>query len=396
MPQHRVSNRPTLRFRHAYALVAIAAFAHQGLVAAQGSSDLSEIDKHIDRTLNGKEVLQASKDQQRQNQGILKSISEDVIAKTQAVLPKLNQIGAQLRYGDHKTVTNNGDAVIWHIRRVASGTDKEKSEAISALRNYAQNNVPEAIHFFGFAHAYGLFGFEKNLQTSKSFFKTAAAWNYQPSVFNLAIFSAYGMDGKPDLAYAVTQINKAYEMGPESSYRVCGIASFLNYRIGNGTLSARQATGCPSPLAYVSIALTNPAKHTLAKRIEQIGATISTGIDDGYRMLEMITYPSDGKHDPQYTYCKYAIINRMRIDPAHSNYMTLSTACINTIDKIVAPSQYTKANRANIIKGVAVSAESTAKHLKTLRSSNKTRYSMLVPFLPFSQSEQDLFDSVIK
>ncbi|WP_254221898.1 hypothetical protein [Burkholderia multivorans] len=98
-----------------------------------------------------------------QNGSIVKSVTADVVDRAKALLPKANQLGERLRFGDHNVVSNDGETVVMWMIEAANATGEKRKALLAKLAELSARGVPEAMTFQGFASEYGLFGFPKDL-----------------------------------------------------------------------------------------------------------------------------------------------------------------------------------------------------------------------------------------
>ncbi len=348
----------------------------------------------IDAALNSSALLNETKNQQRLNQMAISNTTSSVVEKVSASLPKLAQIGGQLKYGEHIVVSPEGPEIIALIRALITRPQTEQKVAIARIQEFAMNGKPEAIHFLAFCFENGLFGVPKNQGQATKYYQTAAAQNYQPSLYNLGLIAAYGkFEASPDFERGLAWLAKAMTLANDTSGRVCGLASFLAYRTNRQVEALKYAKGCNSALANIPRASLGDTE-SLPIRVGWLRDSIATGADDGYSLIPKISKPFL-KTDNNYTFCKYALINRHYKKIPPPNVKEEATRCVDQHGKQVGEGKTWLGQREQIISGVASFVPMEIETLKNMRKSNKFYYSWSVPYLPFSQAETDLFEPLL-
>jgi len=332
--------------------------------------------------------------QRHMNQTVVAQVGENEIKQAHASLPKLGVIGNRLKYGSHHTVSQNGEEIIDLIRSLVQAPSAQQHGILSKLQSFAKSNIPEALHFFGFVFEYGLFGAGKNLSKAVQYYRSAASFQYQPALYNLAIMAAYGRAGNVDLEKSRSFIKQAYALGNESSYRVCGFASFISYRLDFHHEAQRYANHCVSPLANFSLAMENNAMP-LAKRVSLLRDSLATGVDDAYRLIVRITRPFK-ETDNNYTFCKYALVDRYRNKTTFNTLQDEALRCLAQTKNFAYTDSKNKLLYDQIIRGIAGFVPVEINALAHIRQSNPFHYNWSVPYLPFGQQEVNLFSSMIK
>lgn len=327
-----------------------------------------------------------------QNAAVVNSVNDIAIAQAKAALPQSSEIGNKLRYGTHNVVSNDGETIVmWMISlTTANGADREKF--LAKLRDLAARHNPEALTFMGFVSEYGLFGAPKNESNAIDLYRAAAAFNYQPAIYNLAVASAYGKDGRADINNAVALISQASAIAPDASYRVCGFGAFLSYRQGNRQEAIRYTQSCWSDLASIPKALYDD-QVTPTQRVMLLRNSIATGIDDGYPLLEQVTH--DAGSEPQYLACKYMLVNRYH---SSLNGNTLKDDAVKCYQQSAPPLSDPKMKLVRldtVVPGIIGFVPTEIRVLAKLRASNHFHYAWSVPFLPFRQQDVDLFEPFV-
>ena len=280
----------------------------------------------------------------------------------------------RMRFGKHMTVSPNGEEVIAIIRDTLNPASRDA--ALHKLKNMVESNVPEAMNYFGFLHEYGLFQFPKNANLAQSYYSKAANMGYQPALYNLGKNQFYAND-----EIAFTTVQQAAEIGLEVSSRVCGLASYLAMRANRLDAAISYANKCNSPLAGFGKAQNEP---NIEVKVELLRRTLSTGATDGYAWLQSAT--RNLKPDPQLLYCKYSLVSKYRLKSSNwQNIDSDAQACLKTNGNDV--------NNTQKVSGF-VKAEIAA--IQKMKEANKFHFSWSVPFLPFTQSEVDLYSPIMK
>jgi hypothetical protein len=348
----------------------------------------------IDSALNSLVIKNETKNQQQLNQASVASATPSLVEQVGATLPKLAQIGGQLKYGEHIVISQEGPEIIALIRSLVTRKQSDQRAVIARLQEFASNGKPEAVHFLGFSFEHGLYGAPKSLSQATKYYQLAAAQNYQPSLYNLGLIAAYGKSGNaPDLERGLAWMAKAMTIANDTSGRVCGLASFLAFRTNRQPEAVRFAKGCNSALAHIPRASLGDTE-SLPIRVGWLRDSIATGADDGYSLIAKISKPLI-KTDNNFTFCKYVLINRHYRRATLPNIKDEAARCVDQVGKMVGSEKGWSVQREQIIAGVASFVPMEIETLKNMRKSNKFHYSWTVPYLPFAQAETDLFEPLL-
>lgn len=316
------------------------------------------------------------------------AVDDSMISRVKRSLPSLDQFGNSLKYGAFSAVSPQGPEVISLIRTVPMRAGKERNEILAKLLNFSRQGVPEAQNFSGFVYEYGLFGAPRNLQLAREYYRAAASRRYQPAVFNLANMAYVGKGQAQDIDRARELVHQAFAIGAESSGRVCGLASFIEYRRGDQAAALRLGQFCYSGLAHIPNAAYNN-QLPLTQRIKMLRDSIGTGAPDGYRWLEQITQRAGPDRD--FLYCKYRLVNQLRSNAGRADARALARTCYES--STVSPAGR---NVDGAVQGIASFAITEVRALEQLRQTNRFHYSRSVPYLPFAQRDVDLYEPVMK
>ena len=322
-----------------------------------------------------------------QNSVIPKSISDSLAEAARRSLPRLNDFGTALRFGQHNVVSSDGEGIIALIHQLLTSPVKARPALLARIQAFSQKGYPEAQTFVGFAIEHGLFGARQDLDQAIQFYRAAAAARYQPAIYNLALIEAYGKSGKPNLNEAAGLIQRAAMAGAENSFRVCGFGAFINYRRGDQQTALNYGVGCESPLTYLPL-IVAPSDKTVAERTDMLRKSIATGLNDGFALLEQITHET-AANDKQFFYCKYMLLNKYR--HSRSDLRESAAKCYDQYAKKSGNAGVDGAQREMAIPGIAGFVPGEFDALQAMRKANHFHYAWSVPYLPFSQQDVDLY-----
>lgn len=326
-----------------------------------------------------------------QNKRTSSSVTDAAVRQSMQLLPKLTQLGSELKFGKHNVLSKDGDAVIGLIRASVSGPMNARQSSFKEIEQRAARGSPEAMTFLGFVAEHGLFGRAKNLREANELYSSAGRMNYQPALFNQALLLAYGRLGRPDLSASLKLIDRAADLAADNSHRVCGFAAFLHYRAGNQQTALRYASGCDSPLARLPSGLWNTSEP-LSRRVDWLRSSIATGVDDGYKIIEKVT--AEAPPENQFLHCKYAALNRTRAGDDRKALTAAAERCYEARTRS-APQSFQAPAKSAVVPAILAFAQSESATLEKNRLSNRFHFSWAVPYLPFGQAEVQLFESAI-
>lgn len=328
-----------------------------------------------------------------QNKRTAASVTDATVEQSQRLLPKLTQLSGELKYGKHNVVSKDGDVVVGLIRASIAGPQQARESNLRELEARAANGSPEATNFLGFVAEHGLFGRPKSFQSAARHYEAAARKAYQPALFNQALILAYGRTGKVDVPTATRLLDRAASLGRDESQRLCGFGSFLHYRVGNENAALRHAEGCTSPLARLPMGLWRTAEP-MPRRVEWLRMSLSTGVDDAYRLLEQVTARSTS--DTQFMNCKYSILNRARAGVGGVALREYAERCYDAHTAGAAARPAGMFGKSTAVSSIVAFAGSEAAAIERSRRSNRFHFSWGVPYLPFGQAEVELFAEAIQ
>lgn len=326
-----------------------------------------------------------------QSAGVVNGIDGSVLARVKAALPKSADL-AQLKYGTHNVVTNGGEQVVSWIIEAAHDDPKTRAPLLAKLAQLADRRLPEALTFEGFLSEYGIWGVPQSLQRAIQFYQAAAAMNYQPAVYNMALAAAYGRGGAIDVNNATALISEAYAIAPDGSGRVCGFGAFLSYRQGDRDQALRYTKSCGSDLADIAKALYDP-QVVPSQRVELLRSSIATGVNDGYALLER--QAGSIRPDPQFLACKYSLVNKYRVSLVGNRLHDDALACFQQSDGNAGDKRQALIRMNTVVPGIIGFVPVEIRALEKLRQSNHFHYAWSVPYLPFRQDDADLFEAYV-
>ena len=323
------------------------------------------------------------------NRSTVDAITDAVVSRVREGLPKLGQApqGNVQFSGNQIILSSKGPDVLRLISELVKGPYRDQVRHLDELNALTSQEVPEALHFAGYMAEYGLYGRPKDMGRAIRFYQASAGRGYQPALFNLGLIAFYGKAGKPDLEVARQYLAKAAALGSDYTGRVCGITTFLNYRLNLATETLRVARSCGSPLADLGQAKFNQ-QLPIQERMRLARNSLVTGVNDALWLIEEMAETQEG-FDPAFMRCKYRLITRALgkdIEPATLRSMAESCVKQHKIGAI---------DLDQAVTGVTnfVIAEITS--IQNQRKKNFFRYGETVPFLPFTQADADLFAPLI-
>lgn len=303
-------------------------------------------------------------------------------------LPNPTYINTDLRsYGKVVVVSPRGTEAISLIRQLSSPKPESQAKTLQDLQTMASEGVPEAQNFIGYIYEYGLFGAEPNIDRAEQYYSSASQKGYGTATYNLATIRFFGKGGrKQDPRLAETLASSAADTTAEASYRVCGLASFVNYRNHNSK-SGIYSKNCHSPLAvFGQVAYTK--EGTADERIQWLKGTFATGVNDGFS--EMVTVAMSTPPDSGLKYCRYLLESQYKFSNDYKTLEDSATRCYTTSNTVPNyNSNPEKAGRKQAIASLVASVKADLQIYKTQREANKTLYSISVPYLPFHQVDSD-------
>lgn len=322
------------------------------------------------------------------NKATAASVDESMIDKVRKSLPSLHQFGDSLKYGNAAVVSERGPEVIALIRSTPVRTGADRAQLLRKLIAYSRQGIPEAVNFIGFIHEYGLFGAQRDPVTAREHYYLAASQRYQPALFNLANMAYFGKGQAQDPSAARDFVMQAAAIGTEASSRVCGLASFVEYRRGDSESALRMGRFCASPLSNVPKAAYDK-QLALETQLAMLRDSAMAGIPDAYPMMEALTQQAGPRRD--FLYCKYWLINRLRTAPGQADAQSLARDCYARSGFKVTDQEAT-----NVVRGIASFAFTEHRILEQRRRTDRTHLSWSVPFLPFRAGDVNLFEAVMK
>jgi hypothetical protein len=308
---------------------------------------------------------------------------------------RLQELAGNLRgSGPHAVSSRLGEKTIAMIRMLPKADPDARDAILHRLQLLAQDGTPEAVTFLGFAAEQGAFGVPRQPDKAAILYRAAAQSGYQPAVYDLALMNAYGRGMPRDLREAEALLARAVAAGAEGSNRVCGMASFVAYRLNDQAGLRNYSEGCNGPLPALAIAAVNPAPGD-GNLVNRLKNSIATGVDDGYMALEAVTR-RNAANDTGFSYCLWSLVNRFRAQPTSPAITIAAARCVDSValpGSRVASLEPQARQQAAI--GIAHLVGTQVQDLAAARKGNSFHYGMAVPYLPFTQDDVDLFASTV-
>jgi TPR repeat protein len=344
----------------------------------------------ISSVMSSSELTAISKDQSKINRDNAASVDDKQIRAVRMALPNFATVVHESKSGGgYISVSADGATVIQRLQDIPKLKGLKLNEALNQVNAYASKGNPEALNYLGFIYEHGLFNVSQDQSKANAYYEASARGGYQPAILNLAIANLYGKGYKPSIYNASLYADKAMNIGKEPSNRVCGIASFINFRMHKNDTAVRYAQGCSS--ALVGLATSTDKSRTATERIKALESSISTGLDDAFSAISTIA--NEQKQDGSYIACKYTILNKYRwqlLDKA-VNVEAMGELCASqsTFKQKVAPGQ------GAMGKIIANFVTQKIDSLKRERVANQFMYGWSVPYLPFTQADVVTYKEII-
>ena len=394
-----VANRitPPFRSKAINALIiavglGIQAFAAQAVLAqTSAQSDLKGV---VNSVIDSPTLYDTGLTLKNNFKSAADSVGPQEINAAKLNLPQSFQITTNLRGVGQMVITSpRGAEALSLILQLVPPNPATQSKTLASLQQLAAAGVPEAENFMGYVFEYGLFGAVKDVRRAQQFYLAASQQGYGTATYNLATIRFFAKGGeKQDVRLAQKLASTAADSTSEASYRVCGLASFVNYRVHDNK-SALYAQNCGSALAGLGrVAYTKDG--TQEDRIKWLQESLSTGANDGFgALLQLATKaPQDGS----LMYCHYSLLNQYQNNADITGLKEQATRCYltsKTVPDLNTPTE--KATREQRITGLTGVVQQELATIKTKRASNKFSYSLSVPYLPFHQRDVDAWSKLM-
>lgn len=324
------------------------------------------------------------------NRQIEKQVGPKEIRLAQLYLPGIDQFASDLKNGKYVYASSKGAEIIMLIRSLPMRDEKEQVGILRQLQTLSAQGYPEAQNFIGNIFEFGLFGNQQSIGKAVEFYLAAAKQRYQPALYNLALVSYFGRAGRANVEQAENLLSQAHAIGPESSYRVCGMAAYLEYRQGKQLESVTYARNCKSPLANIPNVV-YASNAPMPDKVKMLKDSITAGANDGFRILVQLTKAVP--NDAEFLNCKYTLLDRVRFGPVPRNLRDLAKDCyFSQVPGAMLPDGRARSEIA--IQGITgfVAAESAA--FAQQRKTSKFHHEFSVPFLPYGQADVELFSAI--
>ena len=343
----------------------------------------------INQALSNSQIADGINAMRDQNQRVTDSIDHDTLAKVKAAMPQAAGAAKAVLNNGYVTVSPQGKDVISTIQALGSLAPKARMSAIKQLQNDSAQNIPEAVNFMGFVYEHGYFGAPKNINKAYAFYAQAAKANYQPAIFNLALISTYGkLNGARDLEDAKSLMAQAYSIGNESSWRVCGFATFLSLQTKDSASALRYQQDCHSPLSDMALAISATGMQ-LSRRIQLLRNAYAIGVDESLSIIESLAKQKQA-NDPSFYYCKYYLVKEYIHSKTWQNLPNDASACVEASYSQLASTKNLP-SQTEISNAVVAFVHQETDMLARMRAANHFHYSWGVAFLPFQQTAVDMF-----
>lgn len=329
------------------------------------------------------------------NQKSVNLVTPRLMEETRVRLPQIkdiNQATVNLRFGRHVVVSKDGEDIIDLIRSTATASPGERPALLGKLQALASRGAPEALNFMGFILEYGLFGAQSDMDSAVQYYKSASL-NYQPAIYNLALACAYKRDPSSGCIKPTALMATAFKAAQESSYRVCGMASFLSFREKNTEAALAYAKNCYSPLANLAKAAAD-TRSTMPERVKLLRDTLATGVDDAYDVIDRITQAEPSLNNNS-LHCKYKLVRRYMKENKPADLRSAARKCLTSSSKSTPANTKPATPDESIVAGVAGFVSVEIEQLKKMRATSTFHYSWSAPYLPFQQIDVDLFTPLI-
>ncbi len=300
-----------------------------------------------------------------------------------------------VKYGKHLTVLENGEYIIDQIRALASASGKRQSTLLGSIMQAAQRGSPEAQNFLGMIYEYAMYGNQRDITLATHFYEAAASRDYPPAIYNLGLVAYYGKNvsqpnpGADESSRALFTKAAVLANGADN-FRLCGMASLINYQSSKMDLANKFAANCESPLS--NLAKVNSTPMTTPEKIRSLRFFAATGANDAFPLLEQVTKEAIGK-DENYPYCTWHIFNEYfgRIANSGRAMRISAQQCVESYYKDDKKSALGNLKESTAVTRVIAGVNSEVLHFKELRELSRVHYSWAVPYLPFNIVESDLF-----
>ncbi len=302
-----------------------------------------------------------------------------------------------VKYGKHLTVLENGEYIIDQIRALASASEMRQSILLRSIMQAAQKGSPEAQNFMGVIYEYAMYGTQRNITLATHFYEAAASKDYPPAIYNLGLVAYYGKNASqanPDVDTGESSralFTKAAVLAKGAdNFRLCGMASLINYQFSKMDLANKFAANCESPLS--NLAKVNSTSMTTPEKIRSLRFFAATGANDAFPLLEKVAKEAVGK-DENYPYCTWHIFNEYFGRTASSGKaMNISAQkCVENYYKYEPKTPLVTLKESKAVTSVIAGVNSEVVHFKEQRELSRVHYSWAVPYLPFNIVESDLF-----
>jgi hypothetical protein len=350
----------------------------------------------IRQILAAPEVGQIARESQARNRATLDAVpaptSPNGAGEQSVVQQRANRAVTALVHGRHVVVSAGGGDTIAAMLELARAPAERRPALLRTMINALNDGQPEAQVALGWLSELGLYGVPQDINKAVRLYQAAAAQQYQPAIYNLALLQAYGRTGgSPNPADALQRLSQAMSLGRESSYRVCSMASFLAFRARRPEDAQRFSDECKTPLGMLPRVAWSKSLP-MADRVRFARDSYAAGVDDGIDVIVSITRDV-AVTDPQQHYCKYRLLQLW--SQVQGRLPDAARACYMQVAGLRATDPLTPTQQS-FISGISGFVPIEREQLRQLRASHRFRHDISVPFLPFSLTDLSAFEPELK
>lgn len=263
---------------------------------------------------------------------------------------------------NYEFVSNYGPQINDALTKL-SQDQKKNAQIVAFIKQSAVAGVPEAINGLGWLSDSGYFGVPKNSELARQYFESASSLGLAAARYNLASMAFWGRGEKANIRKAYNIVSQIHSPKDSASGgHICGLASFMAWRMGKKSEAADLAKGCDGPLALVAkIYQTNDYEFKVRYAIASLAIT-----SDAYPIML-----DAAKNNPQ----EYCVWTALELAKNATDIDRYGSKCITENPSTLA----TAVGRKGAILGA--------------KQSNNIHFSASVPFLPYSIDQQKKFES---
>lgn len=323
----------------------------------------------------------------------INNAASKALKDSKLVIPKLTELGYDMRDGKALTTSANGDAVISLIRYVINNPQTPNDDKIQKIKSFSDANIPEAQNFMGFVYEHGFYGYKKNPDLAFQYFKMAALKKYEPAFYNLSLMYAYGKNTQVNLNAASSLLSTASNMVQDTSFRVCSMYAFVNYKLNQPPKALKAAQACQTPLANL-VKASYDNTLSLNQRVGLLRTSLSTGVDDAYNTILKISIDNNSLEGNQ-IYCKYKLIHFYANNQDFPKLRNLAEECALQTKSLNSANNL-QPDYKQYLDGVTGVIPMEVNEINISKRTNHFHYSWSVPYLPFTATEATNLEALKK